>query len=691
MSSPRTRTLSTASARGALLATAPAPAALVGWWYGLDPDPAPWWAWGVAIAMGLAFVYAGFVLPTNHTRGRIAASVGLLGIFPAAGSSLFENPALFLFLAMGAIVAYFAIDRTTDPGTSRLGRRLSPSRLSALAARGAAIAALLFWVASLLMGKRVDERISGVVALSMTMAIPFALTIRWAVGAWRSHRWRILLLLLACVVAGVWLWWRIGPPATSAHAPTSVFNTLASLLAVIVAILPGRRQDATEGGFWDPVIHHPERLLVTTFLLLCLAGTLLLALPVSSADGRGIPVGDAAFTAVSSVCVTGLAVVDTGTAFSGVGEAFLLLLIQVGGLGIMTFSTAALRVFGRRVSMRHEGVMVRMTNTEDRAGMFSATFQLILLTFAIEALGALVLFASFSADGMETGTALWKAVFTSISAFCNAGFALDGASLIPYADNPAILHTVALLIIAGGLSPAAIIAVPRIFGRSHTLSVQVRAVFIVTAGLLILGFIGYLTLEWNRTLAGMDFDDRVHNAWFQSVTFRTAGFNSTDLAATGPVTYLMMLALMLVGGSPGGTAGGIRTTTVLVLLLAVVAAIRNRPDPTFGSRTIAHTTIYKAAAVATVMVGLVFGATAALMLTQSLEPKVAIFEVVSALATVGLSIGGTSELDGVGRGIIMACMFLGRVGALTLFMFLAQRERVQTDPWRLPEGHIQVI
>ncbi len=690
MSARRPVALSSGSARGALIGFAPFPFAVAGGWQVDAAGQLPAWAIATAAVMSVLFLLAAIAVVRHHLRARVLAAIALGGLFPLAGEAVLLHPALLLFLCIVWLGGVVAVDRATDPGTSRRGVRLSAGRLHALTARGAAWAGVSTWaLASLAMG-RVDDNpwLFGGVAASL--AAPLPLLVRWLVSAARRHRVRASLVPLVLVLLVVWLAWRLSTELLAHHPLLSIANAAATSLIAIALILPGRADGDGSGGFWAPVTQHPERLLVVTFGVLCVAGTFLLALPGSSASGEPIGVWDAAFTAVSAVCVTGLAVVDTGTDLSPLGQGFLLLLIQVGGLGIMTFSTAALRIFGQRVSLRHEGVVARMSGVDDRSSLYRATLQVLGVTFAIELLGALVLFIAFLDAGTAAGPALWKALFTAISAFCNAGFALDADSLVGYAGQPMVLHTVGLLVIAGGLSPVAIVTLPRLFTRRATVPLQVKAVWASTAAFLILGFIAFLLLEWNRTLSGMGPGDALHNAWYQSVTFRTAGFNSVDLAATGPVTYLVMLALMLVGGSPGGTAGGARTTTALLLGLAVIAAVRRQREVRLFGRAISHETVYKAAAVATVMLLLVFGATAAILLTQDIPPRVAIFEVVSALATVGLSIGGTGELDEVGRVIIMACMFLGRVGALTLFMFIAQRDSA-VERWERPAGTIHVV
>jgi trk system potassium uptake protein TrkH len=231
-------------------------------------------------------------------------------------------------------------------------------------------------------------------------------------------------------------------------------------------------------------------------------------------------------------------------------------------------------------------------------------------------------------------------------------------------------------------------AVGRRRGRRPPVTAQVKLVLAATAVLLAIPFLFLLVVEWHNTLDPFSFWDRVHNAWFQAVTPRTAGFNSLEIAELRPASRTLLMFLMFVGGSPGGTAGGIKTTTATVLLLAVAAAIRGRQSVTSFGRRIRHATIYKAASIATAGVASLCVALVSLQLTQALDPEVALFESVSALGTVGLTIGGTQALDGVGRLLVMVCMFSGRVGPLTLFMFL--NERVERAYWQYPEEEIEV-
>jgi trk system potassium uptake protein TrkH len=387
--------------------------------------------------------------------------------------------------------------------------------------------------------------------------------------------------------------------------------------------------------------------------------------------------------------VTGLIVLDTPVDFSLIGQAVILVLIQLGGLGIMTFSTAAMHLLGRRMSLRHEGAVAGLISPQDRSQLFNATRRLIIFTFTTEALGAICLLVAFIWHGDSLPQGLWRAVFTSISAFCNAGFALQSDNLIPYQSNPWVLHVVATLIIVGGLSPAVVLVTPQVLRRTgRPVGAQVKLTLSTTLLLLVIGCIFILSVEWTNTLAGLSFWQRFHNAWFQSVTLRTAGFNSIDIAAVHPATLSLMIVWMFVGGSPGGTAGGIKTTTLAILVLAVVAAVRGRWAVTSFGRRLSHKTVYKAAAITTVGAVTVWLSLMAMQLTQVIPVDMALFEVVSALGTVGLSIGGTALLDEVGKVLIMLCMFSGRVGPLTLFMFLSHR--IEQSVWERPEEEIEV-
>ena len=406
-------------------------------------------------------------------------------------------------------------------------------------------------------------------------------------------------------------------------------------------------------------------LLVATFAAQSLLGGLLLVLP--AATTAPLSLIDALFTSVSATCVTGLTVVDTGTAFTFVGQLTLLALIQVGGLGIMTFSAATVLFLARRVSLRTEATTANLVGAESVGELQRVLVRVLAVTFATELAGGLLLAWRFHAQGDAPATALWRGLFTAVSAFCNAGFALQPDSLIPYQRDLLTLDIIALLIIVGGLGPAVVTALPAIW-RNQRAPLGARIALATSALLLFLPIPALAALEWTASLKGLPPLHKLHNAWFFSVTLRTAGFNTVPMELISPPTLLLCLLWMIIGGSPGSTAGGMKTTTFAILLLAVRAAVVGRGEIELFGRTVPHAIVYRAGAVATLCAFLVVTSTVALLVTQPLDLPTALFEAASATGTVGLSVGGTSRLDDIGKVIIMACMFLGRVGPLTLFL-----------------------
>jgi trk system potassium uptake protein TrkH len=309
---------------------------------------------------------------------------------------------------------------------------------------------------------------------------------------------------------------------------------------------------------------------------------------------------------------------------------------------------------------------------------------MFLVTVAAEAAGAAILSALFVAHGDGPAMAAWRGAFTAISAFCNAGFALQTDNLVPYRTDTAVLHVVSILVIAGGIGPAVVAGLPRAI-RRRRLPLTSRIVLSSTAALLVVPAALILALEWGRSMRGLTAWQMVSNAWLHSVTTRTAGFNSLDVASMHPASITLTEVLMFIGGSPGGTAGGIKTTTMVILLLAVAAMLRGRPQVVVAGWRLPHFTVYKAAAIATMGLVSVAAGLLALQLTQDIDAGTALFEVLSALGTVGLSLGGTSRLDAAGKVIVMLCMFAGRVGPLTLVLMLGAGGRAK---WTEPEQEI---
>ncbi|MBC7172272.1 MAG: potassium transporter TrkH [Polyangiaceae bacterium] len=609
---------------------------------------------------------------------RVAALLVTLGFFSLIAvllPSLVDHPAIALtslMFGLGAVLGLHA-SRELGPGMSPV------SQASSLhSARMASATALTLWVSIWPRNLEYQALLAPWLAGSFLVAIGWVLV--WAARALHSFRWRLAIAAGVASTIGITL-------ALGQASWSGLFSSTSALLAMAVLALPRASGEAED--WLTPLIDHPARLLVSTFAFLCLAGTLLLLAPWATAGGTGLTLSAAAFTSISAVCVTGLTVIDPGTDLSFAGQLILLLLFQTGGLGIMTFSTAALRFLGRRLSLRHEAAVAGLVSPQDRSQVFDATLRVIRVTLACEGIGALVLGVHFVLRGESLGAAAWDGLFTAVSAFCNAGFSLHADSLISFQRDPIVLHTVSVLIILGGLSPALVVTLPVFFGRRREpIRAQKRLVLAVTLILLFGGALLFSALEWRYSLAGLPALDRLHNAWVQSTVMRTAGFNSVDIANIHPATFTMTCALMFVGGSPGSTAGGIKTTTLGVLVLAVVTAIRGRRSVVAFGRTIPHETVYRAAAIT--MMGLLSLGVAfmALQLTQRIPDRLSLFEVVSALGTVGLTLGATPLLDDVGRVIIGMCMFMGRVGPLTFFMLIGERRT--DDAWKHPVEEIDV-
>ncbi len=676
------RSLDTHPLRGLLATLAPAAVLPLGHF-----TDAPWAgedAVGVVVlaahlvAVGLLYAGVG-VLPDRPRAGRALATAGIALVAGLCVAAVPRDPALgftILLFAAGLLgVVWPAASEGARP-SRRVGDVAPHARA---AARIAAWGALPAWVLAV-PGEWASSPVSAAGAvLSLLVAGGFAA--RWAWIARRLGAPRTPLALAGVGLTG----------AGALLAPLVPVTGLAlmgagpplTLLATRCAPAPDARGAALTP--LEALLSHPARALVATFLAICLGGALALSLPAAAT--RHVSLVDALFTAVSATCVTGLAVLDTPNDLTRFGQAILLLLIQVGGLGILTFSTAAFALLGRRMSVRHEGAVADVVGAETAGDLFHTVRDVLRVTFVAEGLGAVLLTGLFLLHGDSAPTALWRGVFTAVSAFCNAGFALQSTNLVPYRSEPGVLYVIAALITAGGFAPTLILAIPT-FARTGRLALQHRLALAASVILVFVPAAGLAAFEWNGALAGLSVADRLHNALFGSVTLRTAGFNTVDMEAFGPASRTLMIACMFVGGSPGSTAGGIKTTTAALLTLAVGAAIRGHDQAAAFGRRIDHASIYKAAAVVTVGIGVAGAVLLALQLTQALPFDVLLFETVSALGTVGLSLNATPRLDDVGRIVVALAMFAGRVGPLTLFLLLSEREH-HVGP-RLPEEPVAV-
>ncbi len=471
-----------------------------------------------------------------------------------------------------------------------------------------------------------------------------------------------------------------------AWQPSLALAVVGVCQAVVLASLVART------SLFDDLLNHflerPAQLVLVSFALLIAAGTIALGFPAASASGRAIAPTDALFTATSASCVTGLIVLDTPHDFSTFGHVVILALIQLGGLNIMALSTFAVLILGRRRGVRAAGALGELLDLPLGRSAFRVAAFLVLSTFALEAAGAAVLGWRFHGAGLPWAEAAWRGVFHSISAFCNAGFALQSDSLTMFATDRVALLTVAVLITLGGLGFAVLAASwYRLTGRRHhAFSLQVRLVLAVSAILTLGGTLVWLILEWNASLAGLGPLDRVLNALFESVTLRTAGFNTVDIGAARPVTVLMMILMMFIGASPGGTGGGIKTTTVAVLFGAIPALARSQPRVTIFRRQVPLEAVFRCTAIA-VIAALILGlGAAALLATQTGSFDELLFEATSAFGTVGLSLGATTRLDVFGKLVVTALMFLGRVGPLTIALLLAR-----SSPGRISYPEVRIM
>lgn len=423
------------------------------------------------------------------------------------------------------------------------------------------------------------------------------------------------------------------------------------------------------------------------FAVLIVLGTVVLSLPMSRAPGQGWDLLDALFTATSAVCVTGLVVVDTGTHWSPLGQAVILGLIQ---LGVMTASMFILIILRRPISFRDRFELreaAQPGNIRSVAGILWAT---VLLSVILEMLGAAALW--YRLGGLEGNhEALWFGVFHSVSAFNNAGFDLTGnfASLTPFNGDPAILLIVAALVILGGLG--ALVLIDLLNKRSWKALATHSKIVLCTSGILLaVGFAGILGAEYTNanTLGALGLVDKLTNAFFHSAVARTAGFATLDMGQLNDETQFLYMALMYIGGASGSTAGGIKVTTLAVLVLATLTSIRGYEHASaFGAR-IGHRLVYRALAMATLALAVVFVATMVLMVTEHFLFRQMLFEVVSAFATVGVTTGITPDLSVAGKLTIIIVMYLGRLGPLTLAYALAQRAREPS--YQFPERDVGI-
>lgn len=420
-------------------------------------------------------------------------------------------------------------------------------------------------------------------------------------------------------------------------------------------------------------------------------GMILLMLPIASKSGEFTSPINALFTATSAVCVTGLVVVDTGTYWSSFGQGVILALIQIGGLGFMTSATIFLMVLGRRIGFKERWLIGQSLGLQRFGGMVRLVRRIVVFTIIVEAIGAAIFYVRFSVEN-PGGTAVWRAVFQAISAFNNAGFDIFGnfRSLIGYQTDALVMLTTAALIILGGISFVVVADVIRVrrFGR---FPLDTKVVLVTTLGLLSLGLLVILFTEFNNpdTLGPLSLPNKILNAFFHSVTPRTAGFASIHVGSMAAYSLFFTILLMFVGGAAGSTAGGIKVNTFGMLIATIWSSIRGKEHAGVFEKEFMSQQINRALTLVALAIGLLSVVVFILTITDEKFGFLNIlFETVSAFGTVGLSTGITPELSLAGRLLITATMFIGRLGPLLLVLSLAQRQQPST--YRYPQDEVRI-
>jgi len=427
---------------------------------------------------------------------------------------------------------------------------------------------------------------------------------------------------------------------------------------------------------------HPARLLVGSFAGAILVGTVLLSLPEASATGKSVGLVDALFTATSATCVTGLIVKNTGADFTLFGQLVILTLLQLGGLGIMTFSVSLALTLGRALSKSREVVMRDVLDQESVGEVLSLLRFIVCATLLMELAGAAALFFSLGAhDGYSLAT-LYAAIFHSVSAFCNAGFSVFATSFEAYQNSFWVNFVVTTLIVVGGLGfpvlrDLLLIGTRRrlSLGRSPRLRAHTKVVLATSATLIVVGALVFYAVERNGRLADMSGGEKVLASYFQSVTARTAGFNTVRIGQVGHAGLLLLMCLMFIGASPGSTGGGVKTSTAAILFRSAMSALRGRGRVQFFQRTVPQEVVRRAIAVVVLSALVIVVMMIALMSVESQPFEALAFETMSAFGTVGLSMGATPKLTVGGRLIITALMYIGRLGPLTLALSLFGKVR----------------
>ncbi|MCY6482767.1 TrkH family potassium uptake protein [Clostridium aestuarii] len=433
----------------------------------------------------------------------------------------------------------------------------------------------------------------------------------------------------------------------------------------------------------------PVQIVALGFVIVIFIGALLLMLPISSEGGIRTPFIDCIFTSTSAVCVTGLITLNTAEYWSYFGKTIIIMLIQIGGLGFMSFATMFALLLGKRITLKERLIIQEAMNSFSLQGLVKLAKYILIFTFSVEGIGALFLSTKFIPEyGILKG--IYFSIFHSISAFCNAGFDLTGSSLMPYSQNVVVMITISALVILGGLGFTVWSEIYNYKGIKK-LSLHSKLVISMTIFLILGGWILMFLFEMNNpeTLQSLPIKGKVLGSLFAAITPRTAGFNSISTSAMTPAGKFLTMILMFIGGSPGSTAGGVKTATIGLVLMTVISVIRKREDTEVFKRTINKDLVYRAFAIIIISMGVVITTTIILSITEvgaSLE--YILYEATSAFGTVGLTLGLTPNLSAIGKIVVAITMYIGRVGALTLILALSNKKNGSAIKY--PDGKILV-
>jgi trk system potassium uptake protein TrkH len=429
-----------------------------------------------------------------------------------------------------------------------------------------------------------------------------------------------------------------------------------------------------KGTFFDKFSDNPSVLVLFSFFAAIFVGALLLMLPAATVSGKETSLLNALFTSTSATCVTGLIVFDTGTHFSLFGQLIILSLIQIGGLGIMTISSAFAIMLGQRLSLKSESLIQNVVGESSKLDMISLVKSILFVTIIFEFLGAVILYFTYISEMYAPNKAIYYSIFHSVSAFCNAGFSLYQNSFMGFKSNFNINFVITSLIILGGIGFPVMVDIRKLTTNRFKISrltLHTKIVLTCTLILLIAGTIAYFISEYNNEMKGFNLSERLYASYFQSVTTRTAGFNTIDTANLSKGSVFTSIILMYIGASPGSTGGGVKTTALIVVFVSVLALFRGNKDVNIFKRKVSDSIIRLVMALVTASLVFVVFMVFLLLLIEPFSFEQIIFEAFSAFGTVGLSMGITSMLSGIGKLIIILLMYLGRVGPLTLIFAIS--------------------